>query len=284
MRGLKLLIASVLAVTSCSTAEVYSQDRNISFIQISDPQIGFFDDNKSYTQDSLNLEIAVKHVNRLRPDFVVVTGDMVNSGTSKKQLACFMQVIKKISPDIPVWYVPGNHDIGANAKEERISSYIDTYGYDRFAFKMNDINFIGINSCIIKDGSASQQKDQLKWMKRVMKQDKGGHAATYIFCHHPFFVNSFEEKLSYSNQEKEDRDLYWILFEENNVSAVISGHRHDDATSSHKGITMITCGPVGKPLGNGQSGVGIYTISGKDFNYQFVTLEKLEYIPYITNN
>ena len=94
---LSLLSAAVLF--SCSSAEAFSQvpdDRpqepaeeqqseRISAVFLADTQIGFFDSNKSYTQDSLNLELAVAKINQLKPDFVVVNGDMVNSSGSKNE-------------------------------------------------------------------------------------------------------------------------------------------------------------------------------------------------------
>jgi len=42
------------------------------FIQLSDPQFGMFTTNKEFAQ------FAVATVNRLRPAFVVITGDLVN--------------------------------------------------------------------------------------------------------------------------------------------------------------------------------------------------------------
>ena len=281
---LSLLSAAVLF--SCSSAEAFSQvpdDRpqepaeeqqseRISAVFLADTQIGFFDSNKSYTQDSLNLELAVAKINQLKPDFVVVNGDMVNSSGSKKQLACFWSVMNKVSADIPVWYVPGNHDVGNGTKDEKIASYIDTFGYDRFSFTDDTNTFIGINSCLIKDERSELEDEQFKWLKRALRAAKKKKTAIYIFCHHPFFIKKYDEDITYSNQSFENRDKYWDLFMEYGVDAVFAGHVHNDEVSSHNGIGMITVGPVSKVLGKGESGMGVCAFDAEGYEYDYLPL------------
>ena len=48
-----------------------------SFIQLADPQFGFMD----AAQERKNAESAVEHINRLKPRFVIVCGDLVNAVT-----------------------------------------------------------------------------------------------------------------------------------------------------------------------------------------------------------
>src|SRR5262245_52667031 len=44
------------------------------FIQLADPQFGFMED----AQERKNAELAVQHINRLKPRFLVVCGDLVH--------------------------------------------------------------------------------------------------------------------------------------------------------------------------------------------------------------
>lgn len=46
-----------------------------TFIQMSDPQFGMFTKNASFEHETVNLEFAIAHANRLKPAFVVITGD-----------------------------------------------------------------------------------------------------------------------------------------------------------------------------------------------------------------
>jgi hypothetical protein len=48
------------------------------FMQLSDPQFGMFTDDADFRQKTANFEFAIATANRLRPAFVVVTGDLIN--------------------------------------------------------------------------------------------------------------------------------------------------------------------------------------------------------------
>ena len=66
------------------------------FIQLSDPQLGMFTENKDFTQDAANFEFAVTAVNRLRPAFVVITGDLVHKPGDAAQIAEYRRIAGKI--------------------------------------------------------------------------------------------------------------------------------------------------------------------------------------------
>ena len=91
----------------------------MSFIQISDPQIGFLENGVE--ESKALLERTVQMINKLSPDFVVVTGDMVNRPGDSLQLAVYFEAIDKIADKIPVYHVPGNHDISGSSLSLSIS-------------------------------------------------------------------------------------------------------------------------------------------------------------------
>lgn len=257
------------------SVSVSAGEPDFFFIQLSDVQLGFFDSNKTLTRDSLNFEEAVRQINRLHPVFVVNTGDMLNAGTSSKQQALYDKIISKIDRDIPVWHVPGNHDLGKGATDARIEKYVNHYGYQRFSFKFNDCAFIGINSCVIKDGNKPVEEDQYKWLEKELKRSSKKGLAIYVFSHYPVFIKNFDEEVTYSNMGLDSRKRYWELFRKYGVTAVIAGHLHDTKKSEYEGIGMYTTGPVGKPLGHGCSGVAVWTIrGGKDYRCEYIPLEK----------
>jgi hypothetical protein len=82
------------------------------FIQLSDPQFGMFAEDKNFVQETANYELAVATVNRLRPAFVVVTGDLINKPGDKDQIAEYLRITGKIDKSIPVYNLAGNHDVG----------------------------------------------------------------------------------------------------------------------------------------------------------------------------
>ncbi len=263
-----LLAVTLMLCMSCSRREV-------TFIQISDPQIGFFADNKDIVKDSVNLATAVEQINRLQPDFVVVTGDMVNSEKSARQLDCYAEVMSRIDDSIPVWQVPGNHDLGHGSTDAAIDSYVDRYGYQRFSFRYRGCAFIGINTCVIKDQNIQQEEDQYEWLEKQLKKYSENSDEIFVFSHYPFFIRRFDEKTGYSNLCMESRLRYWSLFKKYGVTAVVAGHLHDTVNSEYDGIVMYTAGPVGRPLGNGYSGLTVWRADPRTgtSSHEYISLE-----------
>src|SRR2546421_343355 len=81
------------------------------FIQLSDPQFGMYTTNRDFAQETANAEFAVATINRLKPAFVVITGDLVNKSRDGAQIAEFKRIFGKVDSGIHVYNVVGNHDI-----------------------------------------------------------------------------------------------------------------------------------------------------------------------------
>src|SRR5271163_193616 len=80
------------------------------FVTGSDPQFGFFNKNRDFVQETANFEFFIASVNRLKPKFVVITGDLTNK-PDDKQIAEFHLVARNLLPSIRLHNVPGNHDV-----------------------------------------------------------------------------------------------------------------------------------------------------------------------------
>lgn len=237
-----------------------------TFVQISDPQFGF-KENHTYAEAERLLAAAVDKINSISPDFVIVTGDMVDSSCSTNQLQAYRQVLSKINPDIPVWHIPGNHDIGKDV-ETGTDRYISEYGYDRFAFKHKGIGFIGINSVLVKENSP-RETEQYRWLCRQLKKLKECDRI-FVFSHYPIILKRYDEKENYSNFPPAARERYLSLFSSFKVSAVIAGHLHNSSRCSEENIDLITTGPCGKPLGTGKSGIAVITVDKDGYIYNFM--------------
>src|SRR5687768_8404880 len=96
-----LLAVFTLGFCSFTTARLAAAEPWF-FIQLSDPQLGMFTGNKTIDQDVANFEFAVAAVNRLRPAFVVITGDLINKPGDPEQLAAYLRIVGKIDRAIPV--------------------------------------------------------------------------------------------------------------------------------------------------------------------------------------
>jgi serine/threonine-protein phosphatase CPPED1 len=261
MRRIKTLCTIILLLLITGTVE--SQKKNITspffFIQVTDPQFGFFDSNNGFAKETELFEKAVDAINRLNPDFVVITGDLVNNLEDKNQINEFKRITAKINPKIPVYYSPGNHNIGQSPVQQDVDSFVSEYGHDRFSFRHNNILFIGLNSVLIKANSPLLEQQQFKWLKKKLMKGKNANHRI-LFCHYPFFISNPGEAETYSNISPETRIRYLNLFKEYNVDAIFAGHLHNNGFAKSGNMEMVTTSAVGKPLAGVPSGIRIVKV------------------------
>lgn len=256
-------LAIVLLFLGATIITANSQKGNSSapffFIQVTDPQLGMFEENRSFEKETELFEKAVKEINRLNPDFVVITGDLVNDKNNRSQVEEFKRIKRLIKADIPVYLSPGNHDIGMPSSEKDIDQYMSDYGSDRFSFRHKKSLFIGINSVLIKGDAPEPEQKQLAWLKKELSKGKRAEHII-IFTHYPFFINTEDEKETYSNIAIKKREMYINLFSKYKVGAVFAGHLHNNGKGKAGAMEMITTSAVGKPLGKAPSGMRIIKV------------------------
>lgn len=257
-----------------SIAQKNSQYNPWFFIQITDPQFGMFENNEGFEKETILYAKVVAEINKLNPDFVVITGDFVHDPNDTVQIKEFKRITAKINPDITVYFTPGNHDVGKEPDKQSLKKYISTYGYEKFAFKHKGSCFIGFNSSLIKSNLQDQEQKQYKWLKKALnKCQEGTHVV--LFCHYPFFIKAYDEPETYSNLGFEHRERYLSLFEANGVDAVFSGHLHNNAVAKHGEIQLVITSAVGKPLGDAPSGLRIVKIYKDRIEHEYYGLDEI---------
>lgn len=252
-----------LILASCGPKE-------FTFIQMSDPQVGFLDATEGYSQSDSLMRLAVDIINNMEPAVVLITGDLVNNTADSLQKAIYKHNIASINPEVPVYANPGNHDIRPWTPENH-EAFLEFNGYDRYSFKLNGCAFIGFDSCCIKDGIEEQEAEQLEWLRQELAAAKGSRFI-FLFTHCPVFRESIDEDEDYFNFSKPKRAEYLDLFKEYGVSALFAGHTHKDYRASWNGIELITAGPVGSPLHGGYSGLNIIQVSKDSFSCEYTPL------------
>ena len=255
-----LLTVTVLSAVSC--------DRSFVFMQLTDTQIGFRDKTEGYAWSDSLMQAAVAAVNRVHPACVVITGDLVNRTSDSLQVAIYKRNLAGIDSSIPVYALPGNHDMRPWT-EENHAAFLAFNGYDRFSFKMKGCAFIGFDSCCIKDSIETVEKEQLAWLEGELRKARKCRQI-YLFTHCPVIRESIDEEEDYFNFPIPKRREYIDLFKKYGVTALFAGHTHTYYHTSFEGIEFITAGPVGAPLHGGFSGVNVVKVSGKGFSNEYV--------------
>ena len=136
------------------------------------------------TVDSaLHLRQSVESINRmqLRPDVVVITGDLVDHG----DLAGYEHFIRLISPlEMPVYVIPGNHDDPQVMREAFAKTDWFPVADETFQYAVEDLPFriLAMNSNA--DGTELPElcSKRLAWLE---KQLEVSDRPTVIAMHHP---------------------------------------------------------------------------------------------------
>lgn len=273
--GKVLFFGTVLFLTGCS---VQKSKSNFFFFQMADTQFGFFNANKEFSRETVNMEKAIAESNRLKPAFVVICGDLVNKPGDLAQIAEYKRIAAKLDPSIKLYSVSGNHDVENVPTPESLALYKQHFGEDRYTFRSGSIFGIVLNSSLIKDPSLAPQEAAAQdvWLQKVLEEAKKSRAKhIMVFVHHSFFLADPNEPDQYFNINTERRKYYLDLFQKYGVKQIFAGHYHRNAYGKAGEIEMITTGPVGRPLGADSSGFRIVNVKGKIVEHKYFALDSL---------
>jgi 3',5'-cyclic AMP phosphodiesterase CpdA len=262
----------LLLLSGCASQRIARHAKPFFFIQISDTQLGFYP--KKLPQEIALYEKAVEEVNRLKPDFVVITGDLINDAKDKNQMVEFKRITAMISKSIPVYLIPGNHDVSNTPKQEDIDFYKAQHGYETFSFDHKQTRFIGFNSNLIKANTPGLEQAQYDWLEKELAKAK--HAKHIVlFSHHPFFISSPDEPEQYFNISIKTRTQYLELFKKYKVDVVFAGHLHKNAFGKYGDMEMVTTSAIGEPLGKDPSGFRIITVGTEKITHQYYNIDSI---------
>jgi len=261
-----------LAALSARAAEPFF------FIQLTDPQFGMFADNANFIQETANFEFAVATVNRLHPAFVVITGDLVNRVGDAAQIKEYKRILAKVNPDIPVYSVAGNHDVGNVPTVKMVAAYTNQFGPDHYAFRYHGFEGIVLDSNLIQApmNVMALAADQEQWLKaELLAAQKEGAKHIVIFQHHPWFLKSVDETNQYFNLPQEARLKYLPLFHNFGVSHVFCGHYHRNLVGHDGNLEIVTTGATGKPLGGDKSGIQIVMVRDEGIQHHYYSFGEI---------
>lgn len=268
-RPLRWALCCVLLILGLARVEAAEP---LFFIQLSDPQFGFCAKNADCLQETANFEFAIATANRLKPAFVIVTGDLVNKPTEKGQADEYLRIAAKLDRSIPLYQLPGNHDVGNDPAPESIAAYTARFGRDYYSFRSGSVIGLVLNSSLMRSskGAAKQAAEQEAWLKAELekaKQEKIRHVV--VFQHHPWFVENIDEPDGYHNMLRQQRRCFLDLFQQYGVTHVFAGHHHANATAKYGSLEMVTTGAIGKPLRKDVSGLRVVIVRDSGIEHRF---------------
>ncbi len=184
--------------------------------------------------------IIVSHILEHNPDFVLHTGDMVNSGSSKKEWNTYLQ-ITEIIHDI-LYPTPGNHEKPFDTYLEIYSNLYTNTTY--YSFDKNNAHIISLDTNTYFSPNSTQYKWLINDLENINSKWK------FVFFHHPPYSSGSH------GQNKKVKEALVPVFEKYNIDIIFSGHDHiyertfpiSKDKINETGIVYIVTGGGGAPL------------------------------------
>lgn len=208
---------------------------------------------------------AIAAANALRPDFVVMGGDMLDDPASQEQYETLMAITAGLDPEIAMHWVPGNHDIADDTvvpTPGRIALYREAFGPDFYAFDHGGVRFIVLNTVVIDhpEGSGDALDEQMEFLRREIDRIIEAGTRGVVFGHHPLFTRDPDEVETYWNLPVDRRRRLLAEFHRGRITHAFAGHWHRNSLARDGSLEMVTSGPVGYPLGEDPSGIRVVRV------------------------
>ena len=276
------------------------KNKNVSFVQMADPQFGMYSsvskfseaDKAERRQRGINIEYsgpileglgketslfteAIETANKIKPDFVVICGDMVHNSDSEEQFQELTRISRLLNEEIKLYWVAGNHDVGDKPTRAGLAKYREQFGEYNYSFQEENCYFIVLNSSICYDpGSVPDEWDnlisflekELQIAASVQRRHK------IIFMHHPLYLNDPNEGDNYFVIPSVRRAKIIDLITEYDVSAVFTGHLHRNNYQKIGNTELVSTGPVGFPLGEDPSGIRHVRMEDNSLTHEYLGL------------
>ncbi|MBN2588548.1 MAG: metallophosphoesterase [Sedimentisphaerales bacterium] len=269
MRNVKkvfLVITLCLIVTSgFSFGSEPENAGNFSFVQLCDPQLGF----GGYEHDVNSFQIAVKKINELEPDFVVICGDMVNT-FDEKSLSDFNDIKNDLK--MPCYCCPGNHDVENTPTVESLKKYRDFFGKDYFAFEHKGYTFVMTDTNIIRVPVEGETQKQDSWIKETINAAHEKKSPVFVIGHHPMYTRTPDEPYGNNSLPVEKRKELLELFENSGVVAILTAHTHQSIINDYNGIQLVTGETTSRNLDGRPFGFRLWNISPDSIKHEFISL------------
>ncbi len=268
-----LLAGIVLGMTAIAMSRVLSaregaQTKAFTFVQICDTQLGM----GGYEHDVKSFGQAVKQINALRPDFVVVCGDLVHT-PNDKSFADFNKI--KLGFAIPCYCAAGNHDVGNPPTLSNLKRYRDVIGRDYYSFEHKGYTFVIVNTQLWKTPLEQEAEKHDSWFRETLKAAHGKGSPVFVIGHYPLFVKNPDEKSNYYNLPPEKRKELLNLYKQYGVVAMLAGHTHKTIINDYQGIHLVNGETTSKNFDKRPLGFRLWhVVSSKSIKHEFIPLEE----------
>jgi Icc-related predicted phosphoesterase len=166
-----------LAATKGKPAE------DFMFLQLSDTHWGFKGPPNPEADKTLKDTVQAVNASKLKPDFIVFTGDLTHTtdddALRRKRMTEFKAIVSELKAP-KVYFLPGEHD----ASLDKGQAYQENFGALHQSFVHKGVHFIAVDN--VSDPQGAVGDTQIDWLKSELgKLDKD--APIVVLTHRPLF-------------------------------------------------------------------------------------------------
>lgn len=158
-------------------------------------------------------------------DFVVVTGDLTESG-DRASIQAIKDALEQLN--VPFYAASGNHE--TTWSESGVMDFSRIFGDSRFAFTHDNMFFIGFNSGpVIRMADGHVAPQDIAWLKHNLDSvSAAGNAPIFVFTHYPLRNGDVDNWYEVTD-----------VLREHNVQCVMGGHYHRNMLLNCDGIADV---------------------------------------------
>lgn len=252
------------------------------FVQVVSPKFGL----AAHPEESCDAEKQamgklVKALNKMKPKprFLVVHGNYTNAKPNEKeyfpQLESFKSSFEDLSSEIPVVCVSGQMDCGGPPTVESVEAYRKTFGDDWFAFWVEGVQFIVLNTAYLKDSSPeteSLKAEQQEWLESKLLEAQVNPPKQIILLQTiPLFCKNMDEANDANNIDISTRQEITPKLKEANVKYIFTGHLN--RVGKDKDLEMIQTSLLGKTSDVENPGFRVVKVKPEEVLHKFFELD-----------
>ena len=245
--------------------------RRLRIAHMTDPQFGFGrtaqDHEANYAADLVRFERAVARANALKPDLVLITGDMTHK--SEDVVRDWPRLLGMF--EVPVVVAPGNHDMGQKVSKENRDRYLSVFGADYRALDVKGWRIIVGNTQFWRETDLADEKAKYEaWLKAELDKAKSFAGRVILAGHIPPFTDKIEEPDSYENCAKAERRKRIDAYLAAGARFFLAGHTHRMIAHGWKELTILNAETTSWNFDRRPFGFRLFEAESEiDFSYSF---------------
>lgn len=237
-----------------------------SFIVYGD--IRFTDPGNTRDTDPARRVALIDRIVAERPDFLVITGDLVLQGDRTSDWEVYDRETQPLSSaGIPIFPVMGNHDLASSVSLARANWRRQ---FPRFQHRWNSVRYG--NSLFLMlhtDSDTRPESPQRKWMESHLDRLPVGIDYVFVVTHHPSYTRYMSR--AHSRRNSEQRLASFLEERQKTVQAKLfelSGHVHNYERYENGGVMyIVTAGGGATPYAVPRKPDDYYRETGPTYHY-----------------